>query len=513
MNPFALSSICIVLTALPLGYFVYWQNKNQWANKIWLFYSLALCVWGFFGFLIATTSNAEFALVYWRIAMAFGIIWMPVLFYHFAYLYAPWDEKKLLITAYIITALFSISTITPFYIPHVEFLFNSLFWSRPGIFFYLLAGWWFLLTGYSHSKLLRDSKKMPMERQNQIKYFIFASAVGYLGGLLDFGITFGLPVYPWGNFLIVLYPFIMSYAIIKHGLFDIFVFIRRAFYSAFIIGISIWIIGNSNAITTFLQNTLGLPSWIVPGVVVLISIYAIRLFVNNFERTEKIKQEFVTVAAHKLRTPLTHIRYITEELKQAKDKEETDLLIEELEESTDTLLQLINKLLDVTNLEVQSEKYEFGAIDLVAITTHIQQVTELMRKHKNITITFTAEPHIPHAEGSEKSITFAIQSFIENAIIYTPIGGNIIIKISHTKKDVVWSITDSGIGISADDKDKIFEKFFRGKNALTTDTNGTGLALFMVRNLIKRQGGVITVDSPGEGLGSRFTFTLPRASK
>jgi two-component system sensor histidine kinase VicK len=74
---------------------------------------------------------------------------------------------------------------------------------------------------------------------------------------------------------------------------------------------------------------------------------------------------------------------------------------------------------------------------------------------------------------------------------------------------VTWSIEDSGMGIAKDDLGKIFEKFFRADNALKADTEGTGLALSISRNLIKRQGGTMNVTSPGLGLGTHFWFTLP----
>lgn len=434
MNPFAISCFLIVLTALPLGYFVYAQNKNRWANRLWFFYSLSLSVWGVFGALIGLTDNPEHALIYWKIAMGCGVIWMPVLFYHFTYLYAPWKEKKMLIGAYIITALLALSAITPYYIPRVEWVFDSFYYSRPGIAFYILTVWWFLLTGYSHTKLYRDSKKMPKERQNQIKYFIAASTIGYLGGFHDFSVTYGINIYPWSNFLIVVYPFIMAYAIVKHGLFDIFIFIKRAFYSALLVGVIAWVASNIGLLNTFFQSQFGLPSWVSPILTGLVSVYLIYLFSNNSRKADRAKQEFITVAAHKLRTPLTHIQYITEELGQEKTPEETRSLIQNLKESNDLLINLVNKLLNVTNLETQSEKYEFGPLDISNITRDIVKTMNPLIKFKKIDVEIKTEGSLPLAEGHEKSTKFVIQSLSENALTYTPTGGKITIDISSDKK-------------------------------------------------------------------------------
>jgi signal transduction histidine kinase len=510
MNPFSISCLLIFLTALPLGYFVYIQNTKQWANKMWFLYSIAICFWGFFGMMIGLTDDPVNALIYWRIAMGLGIIWMPVLFYHFAYLYAPWNEKKTLITAYVITFLLSVSAFTPLYIPRVEWIFGSIYWSRPGITFYILTIWWFVLTGYSHTKLLLSSKGMPKERQNQIKYFIGASAVGYLGGLHDFSVSYGLNIYPWLNFSVVLYPFIMTYAIIKHGMFDIFIYVRKVFYSAVGIGLIAWIIGSVGVVDDYIHERFGFSHWVIPIVAGMVSVYVIYLFLNSARKADKAKQEFITIAAHKLRTPLTHIHYIAEELKQATTKEETDALVVNLGESTELLIGLVNKVMDLSNLEVQSEKYEFTSVNLKTITDDVVKNTIALVQHKKINLNVNIEDNFPDVEGYEKSLKFVVQSLFENAVIYTPEGGNIEVRLYTDKKNVVWSIKDSGIGIAKEDLDKIFEKFFRTQNALKTDTEGTGLALSISRNLIKRQGGDIHIESAGIGQGTKFWFTLPR---
>jgi signal transduction histidine kinase len=513
MNSFTLSNILMLVTSLPLGYFVYSQNKNQEANKLWYIYTLSLNVWGICALFISLTSNPVFAIWLWRVAMGLGVIWMPVLFYHFAYLYAPWKEERRLKLAYIITTIFAISAFTPLYITKVEFVFNAFYWARPGIAFYLLVIWWFAMTGYSHTKLLKDSKNMPKERQNQIKYFIFASSVGYLGGLWDFSIVFGLPFYPWGNFLIVIYPFIMTFAIIKHGLFDIFIFIKRAFYSVVLVGVIAACVSAIGFLNSYLVAHFGFSPIVAPVIAGMLTVYIIYLFSHNTQVADQAKREFITVAAHKLRTPLTHIRYIAEELKQTSDENQKNELVKEMTESNDIMINLVNRLLDAVNIETQAEKYKFDPINLNEITEEVLRGVNSISKYKKIDINFSADGSLPKAEGNERSTKFVIQSLIENALTYTPENGKIDIKISEEKGTLTWSIKDTGIGVAKEDLQKVFDKFYRGENALKTDTEGTGLALFMARNLVKRQGGYISLESPGAGLGTRFWFTIPISKK
>lgn len=508
MTPFVLSSLLIIATVFPLGLFVFLQNRKQWTNRIWFLYSISLTMWGVFGFFIGTTENSFHALWYWRIAMGLGIIWMPVLFYHFAYLYAPWNEKKRLVTAYVITFLLAISAFTPFYIPDVRIAFDSIFYAIPGFSFYVLTLWWFLLTGYSHSKLLKSAKNMPQERQKQIKYFIFASFIGYIGGLHDFAIIYGFPIYPWSNFLIVIYPFIMTYAMIKHGLFDIFLIIKKVFYTAILVGIIAWSIGGIGFVNSYFIENFNLPYWILPIFAGVLAVYMVYLFLENNRKADKVKQEFITVAAHKLRTPLTHIGYIADEMADAKTEQEFKSLAVSLKEANERLVSLINKLLDVTNLETQSEKYEFDTVDLKKITENVLVQVKDLAQSKKIKINFSSVDN-PLVEGYDKSISFVIQSLCENSIIYGNHGTEVFINIEKKENNFIWSVKDYGIGILTEDIEKIFEKFFRGQNALQIETEGTGLALFMARNILKRHGGQIKVESEGLGKGTTFWFTLP----
>ncbi len=509
MNPFVLSCLLIVLTTLPLGYFVYQQNRSRWVNRLWLIYSLSLTMWGFFGIIIGSTHNEGLALVCWRIAMGLGVIWMPVLFYHFAYLYAPWDEKNRLIFAYVVTGLLALSAFTNLYIPKLQFVFNSFYWATPGLTFYILNVWWFALTGYSHTKLLKSAKYMPKQRQIQIKYFIAAIDIGYIGGLANFSIVYGLKLYPWLNFLAVIYPLIMAYAIVKHGLFDIFIFIKEAFYTTVLVGFISLAMVYMGGVNNFLEVRFHFQRWGAPLIVACGTVFIMFLFLKNARKSDRLKQEFITVAAHKLRTPLTHIRYIADELRDVKDKKQKDDLVLKLQSSTEILIDLVNKLLDVANLEVQSEKYNFTSLNLAELTNDTLKHMSPLLEHKKLRVKFDVSNGLPHVQGYEKNVRFIIQTLIENAIMYSPENSEIKISISQNGPGLIWSIEDSGIGISKEDSEKIFEKFFRGQNALRADTEGTGLGLFMARNLVKRQGGDLKFISGGEGKGSRFWFNLP----
>jgi signal transduction histidine kinase len=115
---------------------------------------------------------------------------------------------------------------------------------------------------------------------------------------------------------------------------------------------------------------------------------------------------------------------------------------------------------------------------------------------------------IPRVLVDEEKIRLAVQNLIENAIHYTPQGGRVTASVSHDTKEVMLQVQDTGMGIPENQKARVFEKFFRASNAKTVDTEGSGLGLYLVNNIIQAHGGKVWFTSE-EGKGSTFAFTLP----
>ena len=127
---------------------------------------------------------------------------------------------------------------------------------------------------------------------------------------------------------------------------------------------------------------------------------------------------------------------------------------------------------------------------------------------KGHTLVVDAPPTLPDAMLDRQLLRQVIVNLISNAIKYTPPGGRIDIRIDHDRDGLRWSIRDSGIGIPKAAQGRLFEKFYRADNALTVDTEGTGLGLYLVRLIVERFGGTIGCESE-EGRGTLFHFTLP----
>jgi signal transduction histidine kinase len=225
------------------------------------------------------------------------------------------------------------------------------------------------------------------------------------------------------------------------------------------------------------------------------------------------KSDFISVAAHQLRTPLTGIKWSYTTLL---DKETGSLNADQKEiaekglSAIDQSINLINDLLNVAHLEEGKLDFAFKRQSLIPIAKKAVDGIKLITEEKKITVTakIPAEAGFPELDIDADKMALAIANLLDNAVKYTPIGGRIDFNISQDQGLVKISVQDSGIGIPKSQKGRLFTKFFRADNATRVQTAGTGLGLFMVKNVVDRHGGKIIVESE-EGKGTTFIVTLP----
>ena len=173
------------------------------------------------------------------------------------------------------------------------------------------------------------------------------------------------------------------------------------------------------------------------------------------------------------------------------------------------MINLINDLLDITRIE--EGRYIYKPI-LVEIGPIVQFTVDSYKEEfdkKKLKMEFRKpEKKSPRVMLDVEKIKLAIQNLLDNAMKYTPAGGKVTISLKYSQKEIELSVKDSGIGIPKDQQERVFAKFFRGANVLRMETEGTGLGLFITRNIIEAHGGRIWFESE-EGKGTTFHFALP----
>ena len=221
MNPFALSGLLTGITSLAFGYFVYLKGTTPRLNRLWFVFASSVAVWGFGGMWIGLARDEVEALWAWQVAYACGVAWIPVFFYHFVCVFIGRYRKPLLLLTYAIGMGFAPLCFTDLMFPGVRLAFSSFYYGVPGRLFPLFFIWWVGTVAYAHLELLKEHNRVSGQKRDQIRYFFLATAIGYTGGSLDYLPIFGIDLYPYGNFAIVVYPAIMTYAILKYRLMDV----------------------------------------------------------------------------------------------------------------------------------------------------------------------------------------------------------------------------------------------------------------------------------------------------
>ncbi|MEK9194363.1 MAG: ATP-binding protein, partial [Patescibacteria group bacterium] len=221
------------------------------------------------------------------------------------------------------------------------------------------------------------------------------------------------------------------------------------------------------------------------------------------------KKEFVSVAAHELRTPLTGIHWAFESLlKNGGGKENKEILREGLKLS-ERALKIINDLLDVAKIEEGKYGYNFEETDLDDLIKKV--LNELSPIVKELGLKTNYSPGGKYLLSIDRErIGIVLWNLVDNALRYNSKGGNVTVDVEALKDKpfVRVGVKDTGVGIPKEGLQKLFTKFYRGENVLEIEPNGSGLGLYIAKNIVERHGGEIGVESV-LGRGSTFWFTLP----
>lgn len=509
------------------GLVVYLNNRSRAENQAWFAMTLSTSVWSFAYYYMTVTEDKNVAMLSnWT--LHYAAIFIP-LFYFLLVLIITEKTKKYrpLFFTFTACALFflSINTLPAFVsdvVPKVGFNFAPV--PGPLYIYYFLYFSILVLIGVIICLFAIKDTEDPIQR-NRFKYTIYFSIVAAIGGGSVFLTTFFPTIKPYPLILFSLYPAISGYAILRHQLFDVKIIATQVL--TFIIWVTILVrMLFAESSREQWANGILFVFAIVLGLFLIKSVKQevaqrekIELLAKNLEETnihlqelDQQKSEFVSLASHQLRGPLTAIKGYTSMLLDGdfgQVQGEVKDAISKVYASTNDLVVLVGDYLDVSRIEQGRMQYDFSTFDLRELAGTV--VTELKPNIEKAKLQFdfdydqTGEFRVNADQGKIKQV---VSNLIDNSVKYTP-HGSIHVWITHSAPTkVLLSISDTGVGIHPDVLPRLFEKFTRAPDASKTNIMGTGLGLYVAKKMIEAHHGRIWAESAGPGKGSSFFIEL-----
>lgn len=229
---------------------------------------------------------------------------------------------------------------------------------------------------------------------------------------------------------------------------------------------------------------------------------------------DKAKDEFISMASHQLRTPLTAIKGYLSMLLEG-DAGEIRVsqydFVNEAFNGANRMVGLINDLLNVSRMETGRFFLEPVEVDLDKLVQEEIKQLQNHAKEKHLYLKYECKGKVPHVWADETKIRQVVMNFIDNAVYYTNQGG-VTVKLSHDAKDVIFEVSDTGIGVPKTQQKNLFTKFYRADNARHVRPDGTGLGIYLAKRVLDDHKAELLFKSK-EGEGSTFGFRFPIKSK
>lgn len=487
--------------------------------------------WWSFGFYFWITADNYNSAGFWVGVASFGATLMPVAFYNWIVFLLEKDRKYLILFGYLISMGFALFSFTGLYYRDLSIVGGSTFWPRAGgvyIFYIIFIYLGFFVLGIYEliNNLLEKKKNSFLQADKNVLLF---SVLILVLGISNFPLWYGIDIPPLGGLLsIFVNLFLLFYVVLKFNLIN-----KKSFYAQSLIG-AILVINGLDILFSDDLFEIGYKS-VMLIFLMLFSNLLIKSYKEDITQKEDLfrlgkkleasnkklkeldsaKNEFISIAAHQLRTPPTVIKgYLNlakEDPNNKLDEETRDSLSRALA-SNDRLIELVDDILNISRIESGKMQYEFHANQSIGkILKELAEIFEAKAKDRGLKLKLELpKAKLPDLIMDSNKIREVISNLIDNALKYTA-KGEIKIKclLTEDRERVRIEVSDTGMGISRREIGNLFKKFSRGSNADKISASGIGLGIYVGRKIIEAHKGKIWVESPGLERGSTFIIELP----
>lgn len=511
------------------GIVIFIHRPDLLENRAWFLLNISSSAWSMGYFMLVTSSSHDQAF-FWNSFLHYAAIILPLFYFLFVLAITKTVDihRTKLIALSIVSLFFLVMNETPYFVRDVLPKHTFSYAPDAGPLYIYFALYFFAIVLYSLWIIFLKFRTAPdAVTRNRLWSIIIFTIFGFGGGGSVFLITFNVGIPPYPLALFALYPIVSGYAVFRYQLFEVKVLTTE------ILTFSLWLFLASKLVLSEGKERYTSGGLLV--VMIILGILLIRSVMREVENRERIqtlaqdlekangrlkeldqlKTEFLSIATHQMRAPITAIKGyaslilennygpISDELKKAASA---------IFQSGQNMALMVDDFLNISRIEQGRMKYDFAVIDLCSLLQ--QSVTELKpsaeKKSLQLTMTCDAqngqEYRVRVDSGKIKQV---FTNLIDNAIKYTPKGSIAITVTSQAPtKKVLVRIKDTGVGIPTKAIGHLFEKFSRAQNAITTNVSGTGLGLYVAKQMIAAHNGRVWAESEGEGKGSTFCVEL-----
>jgi len=517
------SLIFVVLSLIVLTVIVFYHNKKSASNIIFTLLALNFGIWSVINYFSVYTPFIGGDLFWIRLVLFSAA---PQAFL-FALLMKVFPKKELKIKkpalfgflALLFAQMFL--TLTPYVFKSVDYSVEGQPVPVPGVgmFFYASVLVFFFVYGIY---LLIKKTYLAKGKEKQAMAVIFSGFVMMIFLLLFF-LFFAVTIFKNTNFIsyshLFIIPFVLSmaYVLTKHKFLNI-----KLIATEFLVGLMTVVILTeallSGSILSIIWKLLFSLFIAFMGILLVKSVKReieqkeqLRIANIRLKELDKQKTEFLSIASHQLRTPLSIAKGYLELLKDdayGKITKEMDGIFNNMSVANEHLIKLIDEFLDISRIEQGRTKYNFEDASLQDVTKDVCIELGKRANDKGLKLIYKFNKKLPTINIDKEKIRHVIFNYVDNAIKYTP-KGEIKILVNTHNDGLRVQVRDSGMGFGKIDEVNFFQKFYRGSNAIPSGISGTGLGIYVCKKFIEKHGGEVWAKSKGMGKGSEFGFWIP----
>lgn len=535
-DPFIYYSHLLPLVASVLiGYFIFFKNPRLLVNQILFVLTNLFALWVFFDLILWATDKPDYTIFFWSLVnliepfiYVFGVYFVQVFI----------SGKDTSIKSKILLFIPILPVIVLAFTQLNLLGFNLSNCDREAIegplahYIYILEVFYLVVIALNSLHALVGANLKNKAKSIQIilvTVSILCFFLAFSWGNIVGSLTDSWRVSQWGLFGMPIFIIALAYLIIKYNSFNIKVISTQILVTAFPI-----IVGSQYFLTeSFGSRLITVITFFSSIFVGIFIVESVKKEIEARERIEKLagdlkkantrlleldkqKSEFVSFATHQLRAPLTAMKGYASLIMEGEMGEisaQTKDAVGRIYDSSKTLTNVVDDYLNISRIELGTMKYNFEVLDLREMVGHVMGELKPNIEKSGLEFTFSTDPSGPaerfmvHADKDK--FKQVIMNLIDNSIKYTPKGS---IKVSINKniadRKIVFSIKDTGVGIAPEVMPKLFAKFIRAENANKQNIYGTGLGLFVAKEIVTAHKGRLWAESEGEGKGSKFCLEM-----